>query len=93
MSRQYNMYNVQLSEFWKQRCLKENTQNTPYLFDESDDGTASEAPSRSASMVSYASTATQNKIEELQKKLAEETKCVAAPHIVRSPRSISFPAP
>ena len=40
MSRQYNMYNVQLSEFWKQRCLKENTQNTPYLFDESDDGRA-----------------------------------------------------
>jgi len=32
MSRQYNMYNVQLSEFWKQRIGKETMHNAPYMF-------------------------------------------------------------
>ena len=50
MSRQYNMYNVQLSEFWKQRCTKELEQVAAYnMYDEFSD-TASEAPSRSASI-------------------------------------------
>jgi hypothetical protein len=31
MSRQYNMYNVQCAEMWKQRIRQENTHNIPYL--------------------------------------------------------------
>lgn len=31
MSRQYNMYNVQCAEMWKQRIRQENTFNIPYL--------------------------------------------------------------
>ena len=78
MSRQYNMYNVQLSEFWKQRCSKE-LENVVALnmYDDLSD-TASEAPSRSASMISATSTVSQQKIDELKKKLAEETKCARA---------------
>ena len=72
MSRQYNMYNVQLSEFWKQRCNKEGIHNAPYLFDEDNDDTVSEAPSRAVSQLSTTSTVTQQKIEELQKKLEAE---------------------
>ena len=61
MSRQYNMYNVQLSEFWKQRCQKEGMLNAPYLADYDDD-VASEAPSRAPSVLSTTSTTTQNKV-------------------------------
>ena len=80
MSRQYNMYNVQLSEFWKQRCTKEGIHNAPYLFDEDNDDTVSEAPSRAVSQLSTTSTVTQQKIEELQKKLeAERAYALACP--------------
>ena len=62
MSRQYNMYNVQLSEFWKQRCFKETIHNAPYLSYDDDDGdVASEAPSRAPSTLSTTSTVTQQK--------------------------------
>jgi len=78
MSRQYNMYNVQLSEFWKQRCGKETMHNAPYMFeaDEVSEYAESEAPSRisSRAATSVASTATRQKIEELTAKLAEERK-------------------
>lgn len=77
MSRQYNMYNVQLSEFWKQRCTKEGIHNAPYLFDEENDDTVSEAPSRAVSQLSTTSTVTQQKIEELQKKLESERQYAA----------------
>ena len=56
--RQYNMYNVQLSEFWKQRCTKEGIHNAPYLFDEENDDAVSEAPSRAVSQLSTTSTVT-----------------------------------
>ena len=74
MSRQYNMYNVQLSEFWKQRCLKEGIHNAPYLYDDDESENTSQAPSRSvaASQLSTTSTVTQQKIDELQKKLETE---------------------
>ena len=63
MSRQYNMYNVQLSEFWKQRCTKESIHNAPYLFDTEDtEDVASVTSGRTPSMVSVASTATQQKV-------------------------------
>jgi len=81
MSRQYNMYNVQLSEFWKQRIGKETMHNAPYMFgdEEYPDDLVSEASYKSrgsvtTSRISVASTATRNKIDELQKKLEEETK-------------------
>ena len=63
MSRQYNMYNVQLSEFWKQRVGKETVHNAPYMFGEEEyPDDLSEAPSRmSGSRLSVASTATQQK--------------------------------
>ena len=67
MSRQYNMYNVQLSEFWKQRVGKETMHNAPNMFGDEDypDDLVSEAPSRasgySRSQVSVASTATRQK--------------------------------
>ena len=79
MSRQYNMYNVQLSEFWKQRCTKEGIHNAPYLFDEENDDTISEAPSRAVSQLSTTSTVTQQKIEELQKKLEAERAYASSP--------------
>ena len=69
MSRQYNMYNVQLSEFWKQRVGKESMHNAPYMFalGEGEEGDysdlVSEAPSRrSQSQMSVASTATRNRV-------------------------------
>ena len=34
MAKQYNMYNVQLSEFWKQRVGKESLHNAPYMDDD-----------------------------------------------------------
>ena len=76
MSRQYNMYNVQLSEFWKQRCFKESIHNTPFLKDGEDTeyDVGSEAPSRLSAPLSTTSTITQQKIEELTKKLEEERK-------------------
>ena len=62
MSRQYNMYNVQLSEFWKQRCFKESMHNAPYLHDYNEEyDVASEAPSRAPSQLSTTSTVTQQK--------------------------------
>ena len=63
MSRQYNMYNVQLSEFWKQRVSKEAQHNAPYLsgLESEDYDVASEAPSRAPSMISATSTVTQQK--------------------------------
>ena len=62
MSRQYNMYNVQLSEFWKQRCFKESMHNAPYLQDYNEEyDVASEAPSRAPSQLSATSTVTQQK--------------------------------
>jgi len=75
MSRQYNMYNVQLSEFWKQRCGKEALHNAPYFVDE-DGGsvTGSDVYSIAPSQLSTTSTQTQKKIEELQQKLEEERK-------------------
>ena len=57
------MYNVQLSEFWKQRCTKESIHNAPYLFDTEDtEDVASVTSGRTPSMVSVASTATQQKV-------------------------------
>ena len=73
------MYNVQLSEFWKQRCTKESVHNAPYLFDEDNDDTVSEAPSRAISQLSTTSTVTQQKIEELQKKLEAERAYASSP--------------
>uniref|UniRef100_A0A7S2N1F2 Uncharacterized protein n=1 Tax=Haptolina brevifila TaxID=156173 RepID=A0A7S2N1F2_9EUKA len=82
MSRQYNMYNVQLSEFWKQRVGRENLTNTPYLFESELDvsDTASQAPSQaisrssrgSGSRLSQVSEATKAKIAELEAKLDAE---------------------
>jgi len=83
MSRQYNMYNVQLSEFWKQRVGRENLTNTPYLFESELDvsDTASQAPSgisrssrQSGSRLSQVSEATKAKIAELEAKLDEEKR-------------------
>jgi len=74
MSRQYNMYNVQLSEFWKQRCDKETMHNAPYLFDGDSEDVTSTAPSRAPSQLSTTSTATREKIEELTKKLEQERR-------------------
>ena len=56
MSRQYNMYNVQLSEFWKQRCDKEALHNAPFLIDgeEEQSELASETPSRAITELSTA---------------------------------------
>jgi hypothetical protein len=62
MSRQYNMYNVQLSEFWKQRCDKETMHNAPYLFDGDSEDVTSTAPSRAPSQLSTTSTATREKV-------------------------------
>ena len=65
MSRQYNMYNVQLSEFWKQRCGKEAVANTPYGDEDFDDGcsVASEALSRVAtSQISTTSSVSRAKV-------------------------------
>ena len=78
MSRQYNMYNVQLSEFWKQRCGKETMHNAPYMFeaDEVSEYAESEAPSRisSRAATSVASTATRQKVGAIDR---------AQPHDVR----------
>ena len=64
MAKQYNMYNVQLSEFWKQRVGKESMFNAPYLTgaDDSEYDVASEAPSRAPSQLSSTSTVTQQKV-------------------------------
>lgn len=58
------MYNVQLSEFWKQRVGKESIFNAPYLTgaDDSEYDVASEAPSRAPSQLSTTSTVTQQKV-------------------------------
>ena len=70
MSRQYNMYNVQLSEFWKQRVGKESMFNAPYLTgaDDSEYDVASEAPSRAPSQLSSTSTVTQQKVRSRARK-------------------------
>jgi len=70
------MYNVQLSEFWKQRCLKETIHNAPYLFDDENESAdvASVVSSRAPSQLSTTSTVTQQKVEELTRKLEEERK-------------------
>ncbi|KOO25195.1 hypothetical protein Ctob_009624 [Chrysochromulina tobinii] len=59
------MYNVQLSEFWKQRIGKETMHNAPYMFGDE------EYPDDLVSEASYKS---RGSIDELQKKLEEETK-------------------
>ena len=58
------MYNVQLSEFWKQRCLKETIHNAPYLFDDENESAdvASVVSSRAPSQLSTTSTVTQQKV-------------------------------
>lgn len=64
MSRQYNMYNVQLSEFWKQRIDKEAQHNAPFL--QSDGGSelddVASTISRGPSMLSTTSTISQQKV-------------------------------
>lgn len=69
MSRQYNMYNVQLSEFWKQRVNKEQDVNTPYLYgsetgSEIDDSASmiSRVSGVSGSRISVASTNTRREV-------------------------------
>lgn len=64
MSRQYNMYNVQLSEFWKQRCGKEAVANTPYGDDFDETGSMiSDAASQAAmSQISTTSTVSRAKV-------------------------------
>jgi len=66
------MYNVQLSEFWKQRCGKEAVHNAPFLYDGSSEIDGSDTMSIAPSQLSTTSTQTQLKIEELQRKLEEE---------------------
>ena len=74
------MYNVQLSEFWKQRVGRENVHNSPAMLDLDDDDTRSvlsdasslRAPSESA--VSTTSSVTRVKIQELEEKLESERK-------------------
>jgi len=66
------MYNVQLSEFWKQRCGKEAVHNAPFLYDGSSEIDGSDTMSIAPSQLSTTSTQTQQRIEELQKKLEEE---------------------
>ena len=64
MAKQYNMYNVQLSEFWKQRVGKEALHNAPYL-DEDDDNMSQlsdRAPSRAPSEMSVTSEASRQKV-------------------------------
>ena len=97
MSRQYNMYNVQLSEFWKQRCGKESIHNGPSMDEDDDDDASiiSDAPSRAQSELSTASNMSRTKIEELEKKLHAERAYVAAlqpaaPHHPAPSRAVPF---
>lgn len=88
MSRQYNMYNVQLSEFWKQRCDKETMHNSPN-FSFEDEGAysdlVSEAPSRVTSQMSVASTATRNRVRSRPR--------TPPPNPAPCRRSLTLPAP
>ena len=85
--RQYNMYNSQTAEAWKQRVMKENLHNAPSLrvfadlADDDDNQSVSSMGSRATGMTrasvatsraSVASTAALNRIEELEKKLETE---------------------
>merc|ERR1712196_563380 len=81
MAKQYNMYNVQLSEFWKQRVGKESLHNAPYLEDDEDDRSSVFSDARPASRCSRApseysvtSEASKQKIADLQAKLDEERR-------------------
>ena len=53
MAKQYNMYNVQLSEFWKQRVSKEALHNAPYPVEEDDDMASVVSHGSSVSRVSH----------------------------------------
>ena len=56
------MYNVQLSEFWKQRCGKEAVHNAPFLYDGSSEIDGSDTMSIAPSQLSTTSTQTQLKV-------------------------------
>ena len=71
MSRQYNMYNVQCAEGWKQRIALENMHNIPYVNVRADDDDASSMVSGSTNLTSLrgtsvASTTTLRKVAEPQ---------------------------
>jgi len=82
MSKQYNMYNVQQAEMWKQRVARENTYNTPIAESEYGDDDRSSMMSgstrltsvRPKSDLSVASSNTVRKIEELERKLEAERR-------------------
>jgi len=75
MAKQYNMYNVQLSEFWKQRVGKEALHNAPYLDDDDMSQLSVErAPSRAPSELSVTSETSRAKIAQLEAQLEAERR-------------------
>merc|ERR1712228_985899 len=80
MSKQYNMYNAQAAEMWKQRFARENIYNTPVAESEYGDDDRSSMMSgstrltavRPKSDLSVASSNTVRKIEELERRLEAE---------------------
>ena len=97
MSRQYNMYNVQLSEFWKQRVGRENVHNAPIPLgadgEPEDDAMSTYSDIRAPSEISRVSTVTQQKINELEAKLDEEKRrappALRARHAARGSRPLA----
>ena len=89
-AKQYNMYNVQLSEFWKQRVGRENVHNAPIPLgadgEPEDDAMSSYSELRAPSEISRVSTVTQQKINELEAKLDEEKRRARAfPPLLSTP--------
>ena len=63
MSRQYNMYNVQLSEFWKQRCNLESIHNAPYIREDDDDAASERSYASQAQATDITQTSASSKLK------------------------------
>eukprot|EP00966_Prymnesium_polylepis_P252856 5845308-Prymnesium_polylepis.2 len=95
MAKQYNMYNVQLSEFWKQRVGKEALHNAPYLDDDDMSQLSVErAPSRAPSELSVTSETSRAKVGSPSNMLCTRRQydgCTAPPLLRPGALSARFP--
>ncbi|KAL1525272.1 hypothetical protein AB1Y20_020135 [Prymnesium parvum] len=75
MPRQYNMYNVQQCEFWKERVSKEVLRHALYFGDDLDDDLSQLSGSSFANSTrSMTSEASRDKIAQLEMQLQDERR-------------------
>ena len=90
MSRQYNMYNVQCAEGWKQRIALENMHNIPYVHVREDDDVSSVASGStnltSLRGTSVASTATMRKVCDAPTPISARAHSARARSLARVPQ-------